>query len=143
MRAPLEHAEGDALLPRDVDQEHCALCRRRSELEVRRALARYRARTEKGSPQVGATAARTSDDPPRRPLEWSMACVQDSCVCEHAQRSLSSLQVQLEARGAVERPPAVRPDLRANPLVPEERECAPSDRPASKIEVEGPLPSPA
>jgi hypothetical protein len=59
---------------------------------------------------------------------------------QYVERATVALDVQLVARGALERAPAVRTDLGADPLVAEEREGASCCRSAPEVEVEPPLP---
>ena len=113
--------------------------RRRPQLEVGRAPRRQRPAAEERAAEVRRPAAGAADDPPRRPLERRVPAVEHTCRDEHAERPFVAVDVELVAGPTVEGPPPVRADLRADPLVAEERERAPRRRAAPEVEVERPL----
>ena len=73
-------------------------------------------------------AARSPDDPPRRPLDRGVPRVENPGLDERVERALVAGDVELVARCPVERLPAIGADLGADPELPQERERAPSGR---------------
>ena len=92
---------------------------------------------EQRTAQIGPAAARAADDALRRPLERRAArprCTPASR--RRAARGAIDVDVELVARRAVERPPAVGADLGADAEVAEERERAAGRGRAAEIEVD-------
>ena len=72
---------------------------------------------EECAAQVCGAAAAARDDSTGRPLERRVTSIDDTRRSQHAQRLVVSGDVELVARRGVERPAAVRSDLRADATV--------------------------
>ena len=110
---------------------------------MRRARAAERAAAEQRAAQVGAAAARASDDAFWRPLDRDEPLVEHSRLVHHLQGPLLPLDVELVAGRLLERVPAIGADLGLDAELPQEPECAPRDGRAREVEVERDLPAPA
>ena len=100
---------------------------------------RYQLHAEERSAQVRPAAARSPDDPPRRPLDRRVPRVEDSGLDECVERAFVAGDVELVARCPVESLPAIGADLGADPELPQERERAPSGGCAGEVEMQGDL----
>src|SRR5918995_1549426 len=116
-------------------EELRALERGRPDLEMRGPRPAERAAAEQRSAQVRTAAARSADDPFRRPFGGARACPQDSRFGEHVEGNGVSLDVHLVPRRAVERTPPVGPDLGADAERAEEAECTARYAGAREVEV--------
>src|SRR5437868_6352337 len=112
MAAAVEHAQPDSLLACDSSQIVRAFGLGAPDLEMRRTRAAEGAPAEKSSPHICATATRAGHDAPRRMRERAQARAEHSGFLQHLERVFVSGHVQLIARSAFERTPAIGPELR-------------------------------
>ena len=133
------YGESASVQSRDLTQEQRGRTRRRTQLEVRRARHRQRATSEECATEIGGAAARSSDDPSRRSLEGSVSPVDDAGGSEDMEGVSVACDVQLVPRRSVECASPVRPDLRADVDIPQQREGTANSSSAPEVEVQCPV----
>jgi hypothetical protein len=140
-RVPLavEDAEPPTFLRGDARDERRAFRARTPNLEVRRTRSAQRSAAEQRAANVGGAAARAGDDTPRRVFEGSEPRGDHAGLVQHLNGAFVSLDVQLISRAAVERPPAIRSDLRGYAEAPQQTEGSTSHRGIGDVQMNGNL----
>ena len=136
----LHHAERDVEISCDLPEERRRGERRRPELEMRSTSDREGSSAEERPTQVRAPTAPARDDASRRTLERRVPAVDDARCDEDVERARVALHVELEARRAIERAPAVGADLGPDSFVAEQRERPARSCAAPEVEMKAPLP---